>query len=64
MAKRRPNSKPRQSRPLTDRPGTDSSKPTYVAIKGTVFDVSSSSSYKADGPYKGISESHVGEVRS
>ncbi|MCJ1444437.1 MAG: hypothetical protein MMC23_004939 [Stictis urceolatum] len=33
--------------------GTDPSKPTLVAIKGTVFDVTSSSSYNSEtGPYR------------
>jgi len=38
---------------LAKHDGTDPSKPTLVAIKGTVFDVSGSSSYNAEtGPYK------------
>ena len=32
--------------------GTDSSKPTLVAIKGTVFDVSGNKSYMEGGPYR------------
>jgi len=31
--------------------GTDSSKPTYVAIKGTVFDVSGNKAYQPGGSY-------------
>jgi hypothetical protein len=38
--------------------GTDSSKPTLVAIKGTVFDVSRNPAYAPSGTYHGIS-SHV-----
>ena len=38
---------------LTDgRIGVDSSKQTYVAIKGTVFDVTGNENYTT-GPYKG-----------
>ena len=34
--------------------GTDESKPTLVAIKGTVFDVTGNASYAAKGPYRGM----------
>lgn len=34
--------------------GTDPSRPTYVAIKGIVFDVSKNSAYRPDGPYHGM----------
>lgn len=33
--------------------GTDSSYPTYVAIMGTVFDVSGNSAYSPKNPYNG-----------
>lgn len=34
-------------------PGTSSEHPTYVAIKGTVFDVSGNSAYAPNGAYHG-----------
>jgi hypothetical protein len=35
--------------------GTDPSKPTLVAIKGTVFDVTGNASYAPEtGPYRGM----------
>ena len=37
--------------------GTDSSKPTLVAIKGTCFDVSGNKAYGVEGQYHGKSES-------
>lgn len=33
--------------------GTDSSYPTYVAIMGTVFDVSGNTAYSPKNPYNG-----------
>ena len=33
--------------------GTDSSYPTYVAIMGTVFDVSGNAAYSPKNPYNG-----------
>lgn len=36
-------------------PGSDSSRPTLVAIKGTVFDVSRNNAYGATGQYRGES---------
>jgi hypothetical protein len=37
-----------------DQPGTDRSKPTLVAIKGIVFDVTGNASYDSEkGPYRG-----------
>ena len=37
--------------------GADESKPTLVAIKGTVFDVTGNASYAAKGPYRGMTAS-------
>jgi hypothetical protein len=34
-------------------PGTDPSRPTYVAIKGTIFDVSKNAAYAPGGQYHG-----------
>lgn len=34
-------------------PGTNPDYPTYVAIKGTVFDVTGNKAYGPDGSYKG-----------
>ena len=38
---------------MRPRPGTSSEHPTYVAIKGTVFDVSGNSAYAPKGGYHG-----------
>jgi len=35
--------------------GTNPDYPTYVAIKGTVFDVSGNKAYGPEGSYKGMS---------
>lgn len=35
-------------------PGTDPSRPTWVAIKGTVFDVSKNAAYAPGGQYHGM----------
>ena len=34
--------------------GTDPSKPTLVAIKGVVFNISGNAAYGPEGPYHGI----------
>ncbi len=39
--------------------GTDPNQPTYVAIKGSVFDVSGSPNYGPGGPYHGICFSFI-----
>lgn len=40
--------------PLTDlHTGTDPSRPTLVAIKGTVFDVTRNAAYGSSGQYRG-----------
>lgn len=36
--------------------GTDESKPVWVAIKGSVFDVSGNAAYAVGGQYHGTSE--------
>lgn len=41
---------------LITRQGNSSSYPTYVAIKGTVFDVSGNSAYGPNGSYHGTSD--------
>jgi predicted heme/steroid binding protein len=37
--------------------GTDASRPTYVAIKGIVFDVTRNSAYGPEGQYRGTYQS-------
>lgn len=44
-----------ESRQSANGTGTDSSRPTLVAIKGVVFDVSRNAAYGATGQYKGES---------
>lgn len=48
-----PKDDPISTEDLAKCDGTDTSKPTYVAIKGTVFDVSGNASYESKGPYHG-----------
>lgn len=36
-------------------PGLNPDKPTYVAIKGRVYDVTGNKAYGPEGPYKGRS---------
>lgn len=38
--------------------GTDSTYPTYVAIMGTVFDVSGNTAYAPKNPYNGVYADH------
>ncbi|MCJ1286928.1 hypothetical protein MMC26_006274 [Xylographa opegraphella] len=47
-----PKSDPITVEELAKCDGTDDSKPTLVAIKGTVFDVTGNASYAAKGPYR------------
>ena len=39
--------------------GTNPDYPTYVAIKGTVFDVTGNKAYGPEGSYKGMSKDDV-----
>jgi cytochrome b involved in lipid metabolism len=39
--------------------GTNPDYPTYVAIKGTVFDVTGNKAYGPEGSYKGMSRHDV-----
>jgi membrane-associated progesterone receptor component len=48
-----PKDDPISTEDLSKCDGTDSSKPTYVAIKGTVFDVSGNAAYGVKGQYHG-----------
>ncbi|MCJ1435030.1 hypothetical protein MMC27_004400 [Xylographa pallens] len=47
-----PKSDPITVEELAECDGVDESKPTLVAIKGTVFDVTGNASYAAKGPYR------------
>ena len=38
--------------------GTDSTHPTFVAIMGTVFDVSGNTAYAPKNPYNGVCVDH------
>ncbi|MCJ1395026.1 hypothetical protein MMC18_007907 [Xylographa bjoerkii] len=49
-----PKSDPITVEELAKCDGADESKPTLVAIKGTVFDVTGNASYAAKGPYRGM----------
>jgi hypothetical protein len=44
--------------------GTNPDYPTYVAIKGTVFDVSGNKAYGPEGSYKGMSDHDVLTLRT
>ena len=48
-----------QSDLTSETTGTNSDYPTYVAIKGTVFDVTGNKAYGPEGSYKGMSEHDV-----
>lgn len=47
-----------------NRSGTDPSRPTLVAIKGTVFDVSGNAAYGAKGQYHGKSPCPLRELHA